>query len=133
VLARLGIAVACSDLFGTWGSTWPEGLRLPRPYAGKVTSPRQLTGELTTEITMLSEVLADLLAGHHGYRVIQQLPGIGPVLAAVIIAGIADVTRFKTPGHLASRAGLTPKHHESDVKVTRVMSPSKGRGCCGGR
>ena len=78
VLAKLGIAVTCSDLFGAWGSGWMDGLRLPQPYAGKVTSLRQLIGELNSEITMLSEVLADLLAGHHGYRVIQRLPGIGP-------------------------------------------------------
>src|SRR5215510_4004306 len=67
VLAKLGLAVTCSDLFGAWGTAWLDGLRLPQPYAGKVTSLRQLTGELTTEITMLSEVIADLLAGHHGY------------------------------------------------------------------
>ena len=35
---------------------------------------------------MLDEVIADLLADHTGYRVIQQLPGIGPVLAAVTVA-----------------------------------------------
>jgi transposase len=126
VLAKLGIAVTCSDLFGAWGSSWLDELRLPQPYAGKVTSLRQLIGELTTEITMLSEVLADLLAGHHGYRVIQRLPGIGPVLAAVIVAEIGDVTRFRTPGQLASWAGLTPKHHESDVKVTRGHATKQG-------
>src|SRR6266576_1134785 len=38
VLAKLGLAVACSDLFGAWGSAWMDGLRLPQPYAGKVTS-----------------------------------------------------------------------------------------------
>ena len=51
-------AVTCSDLFGAWGSAWMDGLRLPQPYAGKVTSLRQLIGELNTEITMLSEVIA---------------------------------------------------------------------------
>jgi hypothetical protein len=30
---------------------------------------------------MPSDVIADLLAGDRGYQVIQQLPGIGPVLA----------------------------------------------------
>jgi transposase len=44
---------------------------------------------------MLSEVIASLLAGDRGYQVIQQLPGIGPVLAAVIIAEIGDVTRSR--------------------------------------
>ena len=126
VLAKLGIPVTCSDLFGAWGSAWLDGLRLPQPYAGKVTSLRQLIGELTTEITMLSEVLADLLAGHRGYLVIQRLPGIGPVLAAVIIAEIGDVTRFRTPGQLASWSGLTPGHRESDIKVTRGHVTKQG-------
>jgi len=126
VLAKLGIAVTCSDLFGAWATAWLDGLRLPQPYAGKVTSLRQLIGELTTEITMLAEVIADLLAGHPGYAVIQRLPGIGPVLAAVIIAEIGDVTRFATPGQLASWAGLTPKHRESDVKVTRGHATKQG-------
>jgi transposase len=36
-------------------------------------------------------------------------PGIGPVLAAVIIAEVGDVTRFATAAQLASWAGLTPE------------------------
>jgi transposase len=119
VLAKLGVPVTCSDIFGVAGSAWLDGLRLPQPYAGKVTSLRQLSAVLTAEITMLSGVIAGLLAGDRGYQVIQQLPGIGPVLAAVIIAEIGDVTRFRTPGQLSSWAGLTPRHRESDVKVTR--------------
>ena len=38
-------------------------LGLPQPYAGKVTSLRHLTGELTTEITVLTEVIAGRLDG----------------------------------------------------------------------
>ena len=60
VLARLGVPVACTDIFGTAGSAWLDGLGLPQPYAGKVTSLRHLTGELSGEITMLTEVIADL-------------------------------------------------------------------------
>ena len=73
-----------------------------------MTSLRHLTGELTAEITMLSEVIASLLAGDRGYQVIQQLPGIGPVLGAVITAEIGDVTRFSNAGQLCSSARLTP-------------------------
>jgi len=103
VLATLGVPVTCTDIFGAAGSAWLGQLRLPQPYAGKVTSLRQLAGELTREISMLSEVIADLLAGHRGYQVIRQLPGIGPVLAAVIIAEIGDVTRFTNAGQLCSQ------------------------------
>jgi transposase len=119
VLAKLGVPPACTDIFGVAGSAWLDRLGLPQPYAGKVTSLRQLTGELTSEITMLSEVIADLAAGDRGYQVIQQLPGIGPVLAAVIIAEIGDVARFRNAGQLCSWAGLTPRRRESDTKVTR--------------
>src|SRR4029077_15326018 len=85
-----------------------------------------LIGGLNTEITMLTEVIADLLAGHAGYQVIQRLPGIAPVLAAVIIAEIGDVTRFRTAAQLASWAGLTPKHREADASVTRGHVTKQG-------
>jgi len=126
VLAKLGITVTCTDIFGTAGSAWLGGLGLPQPYGGKVTSLRHLAGELTAEITMLSEVIASLLAGDRGYQVIQQLPGIGPVLAAVIVAEIGDVTRFRTAGQLCCWAGLTPRHRESDLKVARGHVTKQG-------
>jgi transposase len=126
VLAKLGVEVTCTDIFGKAGSAWLDGLGLPQPYAGKVTSLRQLTGELTTEITMLGDVIADLVAGDRGCQVIQQLPGIGPVLAAVITAEIGDVTRFSNAGQLCSWAGLTPRHRESDTKVSRGHVTKQG-------
>jgi transposase len=108
------------------GSAWLNGLGLPQPYVGKVTSLRHLAGELTAEITMLGEVIADLLAGDRVYRVIQQLPGIGPVLAAVITAEIGDVHRFQNAGQLCSWAGLTPRHRESGTKVARGHVTKQG-------
>src|SRR5256714_4749448 len=44
VLAKLGVPVTCTDIFGAWGSTWLDGLHLPQPYTGKVASLRQLVG-----------------------------------------------------------------------------------------
>jgi transposase len=58
--------------------------------------------------------------------VIQQLPGIGPVLAAVIVAEIGEVTRFGNAGQLCSWAGLTPRHRESDTKVSRGHVTKQG-------
>ena len=66
VLAKLGVPVTCTGIFGVAGSAWLDGLGLPQPYAGKVASLRHLTGELTGQITMLSGVIADLLAGVSG-------------------------------------------------------------------
>src|SRR5438132_13637575 len=77
VLAKLGIPVTCTDIFGAWGNTWLDGLDLPQPYAGKVASLRQLNAGLTGEIALLEQVIGDLLAGHEGYRAIRALPAIG--------------------------------------------------------
>jgi transposase len=126
VLAKLGIPVTCTDIFGTWGNTWLDGLDLPQPYAGKVASLRQLNAELTGEITLLEQVIGDLLAGHEGYAAIQQLPGIGPVLGAVIVAEIGDIRRFRRPEQLCSWAGLTPRHRESDTKISRGHVTKQG-------
>ena len=71
-------------------------------------------------------MIASLLAGDRGCQVIQQLPGIGPVLAAVIVAEIGDVTRFKNAAQLCSWAGLTPRHRESDAKVARGHVTKQG-------
>jgi transposase len=126
VLAKLGIEVTCSDIFGVAGSAWLDGLVLGQPYAGKVASLRALAAGLTAEITMLEAAIAGLLARHDGYQAIQALPGIGPVLAAVLVAEIGDVTRFGHPARLCSWAGLTPRHRESDVKVSRGHITKQG-------
>jgi transposase len=126
VLAKLGVPVTHSDIFGVHGQAWLDGLRLPQPYAGKVASLRQLNGELSGEIVLLEQVIGDLLAGHEGYRAIRALPGIGPVLGAVIVAEIGDIRRFPGSGQLCSWAGLTPRHRESDLKVSRGHVTKQG-------
>ena len=126
VLAKLGIEVTCSDIFGAWGTRWLDELPLPQPYCWKVASLRQLTGWLTSEITVLEQVTAELLAGHDAYRAVQELPGIGPVLGAVIVAEIGDITRFRHPARLCSWAGLTPRHYESDTTVIRGRITKQG-------
>ena len=44
MLAKLGIEVTCSDIFGAWGTAWLDELPLPQPYSWKVASLRQLIG-----------------------------------------------------------------------------------------
>jgi hypothetical protein len=133
VLAKPGIPVPCPDLFGAFGPAWLDGLRLPQPYGGKVTSLRQLAGWLTSEVGMLDEVIADFLGDWPPCQAVLKLPGIGPVPAAVIIAETGDVSRFPSPGHLCSWAGLTPKHVSPMSRPPAGTSRSRARPSCGGR
>jgi transposase len=126
VLAKCGIPVTRSDIFGRGGGIWLDQLVLPAPYAAKVASLRALMAVLDGEIARLGQEAGSLLAGDKGYAAIRQLPGIGPVLGAVICAEIGDITRFRRPGQLASWAGLTPRHYESDTKVIRGHVSKQG-------
>jgi len=57
-LAKLGVPVSHSGIFGVHGQAWLDGLPLPQPYAGKVASLRQLAGELAQAVDR------GLLRGH---------------------------------------------------------------------
>jgi transposase len=126
VLAKLGVPVTHSDIFGTGGGLWLDQLVLPAPYAAKVASLRALIGVLDGQVTALGAEAAAMLAGDPGYAAVRELPGIGPVLAAVICAEIGDITRFARPAQLCSWAGLTPRHRESDLKVIRGHVTKQG-------
>jgi hypothetical protein len=60
-----------------------------------------LAGELSRELTLLDTPFASLLAGYDGYHAIQGLPGIGPVLGAVI--GARPPVRHRRAVMLATR------------------------------
>ena len=57
---------------------------------------------------MLDGKIADWLKDDIGYWAIQAIPGVGPVLAAIFVAEIGDVSRFAHPQQLCSWSGLTP-------------------------
>ena len=117
VLAKEGVAVPMSDLFGLAGTALMNKVPLAHAYGVRMESLRDLIEAIDHQVEMLEGEIARFLSGEKGYEVIQQIPGVGPVLAAVFVAEIGDVTRFPSPDKLASWSGLTPRHRESDVKV----------------
>jgi transposase len=126
VLAKEGIPVAVSDLFGRAGTALLNDLEVADSYTNRVESLRDLIALYSREISTLDGLIARRLAGDVGYRAIQAIPGVGPVLAAVFVAEIGDVDRFARPQQLCSWAGLTPRHRESDTKVHRGHITKQG-------
>ncbi len=126
VLAKQGVPVPMSDLFGAAGTTLLDRLGLDPAYAARVGSLRRIIDLLDFEIDVVSKRVAAQLSGHDGYRAIQTIPGVGPVLAAVFVAEIGDVTRFPGPRQLTCWAGLTPRHRESDTTVVRGPITKQG-------
>jgi transposase len=128
VLAKQGLHVRVSDLFGVAGRTLLAAAPLDAAYRLRVNALCRLIDALDFELTAVGGPLRARLAGHAGYRAVQAIPGVGPVLAAVFVAEIGEVDRFASPAHLASWAGLTPRHHESDTVVRRGPITKQGSG-----
>jgi len=126
VLAKEGVAVPMSDLFGVAGQYLLDDVHLGDAYRTRVDSLRELIGHLEEQIETVEEQVAPIFAGDLGYHAVQAIPGVGPVLAAVFVAEIGDVARFTSARHLCSWAGLTPTHKESDVTVRRGHITKQG-------
>jgi transposase len=126
VLAAAGVAVPMSDLFGPGGQHLLATTRLAVESRSRVDSLLRLIAGLDFEIDTFARLVAGRLREDPGYRVIQQIPGVGPVLAAVFVAEIGDIGRFRRPAQLACWAGLTPTHHESDTTVHRGRISKQG-------
>jgi transposase len=126
VLAGAGIQVPMSDLFGPGGQRLLAAAAVSVESRSRIDSLLRLITGLGFEIDLFAQLVAGRLRTHPGYVAIQQVPGVGPVLAAVFVAEIGEVTRFPGPAQLASWAGLTPKHHESDTTVHRGRITKQG-------
>ena len=104
VLAKAGVLIAVSDLFGVGGRQRLAKVALGAAYAERVRSLLELIDTLDTHETRFAAMIAKQLDAHRGYQAIQQVPGIGPTLAAVFVAEIGDVHRL--PGPLSCARGL---------------------------
>lgn len=126
VLAKEGVVVPMTDLFGASGTELLESLRLDSAYDLRVSSLRRLIQAYDEEVDELAQVLAEVLGPHAGYQAIQAIPGVGPVLAAIFVAEVGEVGRFCRADQLCCWAALTPRHRESDTKVRRGSITKQG-------
>jgi transposase len=126
VLAGAGVHVPMSDLFGVGGQQLLAAARLCSESRARVDSAMRVITALDFEIELFTKLVAGRLRTDPGYQAIQVIPGVGAVLAAVFVAEIGDIGRFHRAEQLASWAGLTPKHHESDTTVHRGRITKQG-------
>jgi transposase len=126
VLAKQGLHLPVSDLFGVRGRELLAKAPLDAAYRARVNSLCRVIEALDFEIDTTAGLVAGQLAKDPGYRAIQTIPGVGPVLAAVFVAQIGDVHRFTSARHLCPWAGLTPRHRESDTTVHRGPITKQG-------
>jgi len=119
VLAKHNIRLPVSDLESGLGTALLDQVWLMPAYLHRLESQRRQMLLLETEIGQVEVKLDQRLKHHPDYRNLQKIKGIGPVIAAVLVAEIGDITRFGGPDQLACWAGLTPRHYASDHTTRR--------------
>jgi transposase len=119
VMAKEGALPGLLDMFGPGGNVQLDALELEPAYTNRIESLRDLIEHYDREVALFERLIHQQLRDHTGYQAIQALTGVGRTIAAIFVAEIGDVTRFRSAAALCSWAGLTPRHRESDTKVVR--------------
>jgi transposase len=127
VLLRQGIADA-RRLAKTADDAWLIGLALPPRAAASVTALRRVLSRVRQEAAEAEREVRDVAAADPIALALQQIRGIGPVLALTIRSEIGEIQRFATGARLASYAGLVPRvemsaGHYRYGRITKRGSP----------
>jgi transposase len=126
VMAKEGVRPAQGRMFGPGGNAQLDGMAMADSFTTRVASLRDLIERYDREVTRLEGQIHHQLLHHRGYQAIQAIDGVGRTIAAVLVAEIGDVGRFRSAGALCSWAGLTPRHRQSDTKSTRGSITKQG-------
>jgi Transposase len=120
VLAKCGVQVLMSDLFGLEGSGLLDRLDLPKPYAARIASLRRVMDTLDFEIDLFTRLVGGRLARDPGYTAVQTIPpgdrpdpGRGP--------GRRD--RRHRPVHPPRTADLLGRAHTQAPRVRHPRAP----------
>ena len=128
VLASYNLHAPFSKLFGQSGRTWLEEIlatALLRPAAQRVILDHLARiDQLDDQISDLEQDMMLSPEQAAAVKLLKSMPGIGGVIATVIVAEIGDIQRFNSPKALCNWAGLTPRIRSS-AGITRHGHISK--------
>jgi transposase len=106
-----------TDVFGKKGLHWLRNLALPLPDALLLTQDLESLDHLNKHIGEMEKRMGEDNARDPAVKRLQSLPGVGPVLAAVMAVEIDGIERFAQADKLCCYAGLVPTTHASGGKV----------------
>lgn len=97
VMAKNGVLPCRNDMWGIGGAAQFDSLELADAFDHRLGVLRDLVKVYDREIATIDAKTHALLRGDAGYNAMQAIYGVGRVFAAVFVAEIGDVTRFRSP------------------------------------
>jgi len=113
---RTGLRLeGASDLFGRRGREWLQAALPVLPPHSRYATERLLEQRdvVSAQIEGFEQRLRAVFAPTPKLQLLRTLPGVGWVLAVVILLEIGDIRRFPSAAQLAAYAGTTPRVHAS--------------------
>jgi transposase len=93
-----------------------DQMRLPDDVALAVRANVAVITTLSAQIDILEKRLQEKVAPNHDYALLTTVPGIGKILATVILLETGTVERFASVGNFASYARCVDSQHMSNGK-----------------
>lgn len=121
-LHRRGLFLERGRLLTRTGRTWVRREAAPQLSVEEralVRSHLRVIRGLTPLIRALDRRIAQVAQSIPAAVRLQTIPGIGPHRALLICAETLPMTRFRTPAHLVSYAGLAPRSRQSGERGIR--------------
>ncbi len=124
VLAKNGMAVPYTDIFGKKAIQWIKGLSVRPCYVHEAAGYLILAETVMALIATITATIEREAKLNDDALLLLSIPGIGPYSALLIVTEIGDITRFPSAKKLCSYAGLVPSVRSSGGK-TRYGSITK--------
>jgi transposase len=118
LLDRLHIPFpSVTDIFGKRGTTYLRKLNLPGVDGEILREDLELLEVFNKLVKEAEQEIASLLGDDPQVKLLRTIPGLGPILAAVVTMEIDQIERFIGPSKLASYAGLVPSTYASGGRI----------------
>jgi len=124
-LTRYNVTVDASDMYGEKGrKQLAERLIELPPYSRQsVYMQLEMLDFLAMQIADCERTLEQILKPSLQRTLLRTLPGVGPILSAVMALEIGTLQRFASAEDLVSYAGLVPAAHQSAERRGRSQCP----------
>ena len=117
-----------SDLFGSTGRAWINGLKLNEPDGRLLKSHLKLLDFVRKQARETEKQVREAMRDNPMVPLLRTLPGVGPIMSALIALEIDTIDRFYSPRKLSAYCGLVPSTYSSGGKTSHGrMIPRSNR------
>lgn len=118
-LDKYGLKIAAKDLFGKSGQQQLQKRLDELPPQHQFTTELQLKliNRISEKVEKITDRAQKVLEDSDKVKKLKTIPGVGPILSAVIKLEVGEVQRFARAKNLASYSGTVPRIHASGGNV----------------